>query len=61
MEPLPPLAPPVETRLTETRSTAQRPATTAPQFSSRVIAELIALIVLVVVAIVFLLAKHGGR
>jgi hypothetical protein len=61
MEPLPPLAPPVETPLTETRSTMQRRTTTAPQFSGRVIAELIALIVLVVLAIVLLLAKHGGR
>jgi len=61
MEPLPPLAPPVETPLTESRPANQQAASGSPRFSVRVIAESVLLIVLILIAILLLVAKHSGR
>jgi hypothetical protein len=59
MEPLAPLAPPVDSPLTRPAQATQATTPTASSFNMRLLAEAAALVVLVVIAILLLLLRHG--
>ena len=61
MEPLHPLAPPVDSPLSRPKPVTQSTPPAASRINSRVIVELIALIILVVVALLLLLLKNSAR